>query len=291
MKMNKRLIAVFIGLTLMLSLAAGCSTSTTTTTTDTKTTPAPSDPELILATTTSTQDSGLLDVLLPVFEKETGYKVKVVAVGSGEAMTMGEKGDADVLLVHSRKAEDAFMAAGNGSDRKDVMYNDFVIIGPETDPATIKGTTDAVAAFKKIAETQSPFISRGDKSGTHTKELSIWEKAAITPSGDWYKVAGLGMGETFRMADEMKAYTLIDRATYLAQKDKYKLIIVVEGDKNLFNPYGVIQVSAEKHPSINKDGAKAFAEWITGTEAQKLIGEYGKDKWGQALFTPSANAQ
>lgn len=290
--MNKKLIALLLGLTLMFSLIAGCDTTTTTTTTpDTKTTTTPSDPELILATTTSTQDSGLLDALLPEFEKKTGYKVKVIAVGSGEAMTMGEKGDADVLLVHSRKAEDAFMASGFGSDRKDVMYNDFVIIGPEADPAAIKGTTDAVAAFAKIAETQSPFISRGDKSGTHTKELGIWEKAAITPAGDWYKVAGLGMGETFRMANEMKAYTLIDRATYLAQKDQYQLIIVVEGDKNLFNPYGVIQVNAEKHPNINKDGAKAFAEWITGTEGQKMIGEFGKEKWGQPLFTPSANAQ
>ena len=166
-----------------------------------------------------------------------------------------------------------------------------LIIGPEADPAGIKGTTDAVAAFKKISETMSPFISRGDKSGTHTKELGIWEKAAITPTGDWYKVAGLGMGETFRMANETNAYTLIDRATYLAQKDKYQLIIVVEGDKNLFNPYGVIQVNAEKHPSINKDGAKAFAEWITGDEGQKMIGEFGKDKWGQALFIPSAKAQ
>ncbi len=289
--MNKKILALLIGLTLMMSLFAGCGTGTTTTTTTTTTTPTPADPELILATTTSTQDSGLLDVLIPAFEKKTGYKVKVIAVGSGEAMTMGQKGDADVLLVHSRKAEDQFMTDGYGSDRKDVMYNDFMIIGPESDPAKIKGTKDAVAAFKAISDTKSPFISRGDKSGTNTKELSIWEKAAITPTGEWYKVAGLGMGETFRMADETKAYTLIDRATFLAQKDKYKLIIVVEGDKNLFNPYGVIQVSSAKFPNINKDGAKAFADYITSEEGQKLIGEYGKDKWGQALFIPSYKAQ
>jgi tungstate transport system substrate-binding protein len=250
--------------------------------------PTPDDPQLILATTTSTQDSGLLDVILPDFEAKAGYKVEVIAVGSGAAMSMGESGDADVLLVHSRAAEDEFIAAGHGVDRHDVMYNDFLIIGPAADPAGIKGGNDAVAALTKISESKSIFLSRGDESGTHKKELSIWKAAGIEPSGDWYNSVGKGMGDTYRMADEMQGYTVIDRATYLANKGNYSLEPMVEGDELLFNPYGVIAVSPEKYPNINYEGATAFIQWIISDETQALIAEFGKDQYGQSLFIPDA---
>lgn len=249
---------------------------------------APADPEIILATTTSTQDSGLLDKILPIFEKESGYKVKVVAVGTGAAISMGESGDADVLLVHSRAAEDKFVADGFGVNRKDVMYNDFLIIGPKDDPVRIKGTADAAAALKKIADAKATFVSRGDDSGTHKKELKLWESAGIKPEGDWYKSVGMGMEDTFRMANEMKAYTLIDRATFLFNQEKYQLEPTVEGDKLLFNPYGVIAVNKDKFPNVNYEGAMAFVNWLTNEKTQKIIGEYGKDKFGQALFVPDA---
>ncbi|MDD3853188.1 MAG: extracellular solute-binding protein [Syntrophomonadaceae bacterium] len=248
----------------------------------------PAAKELKLATTTSTEDSGLLDELLPEFKKDTNYDVKVIAVGTGQAIEMGEAGDVDVILVHSRKAEDKFVADGFGVDRRDVMYNDFVVIGPAEDPAGIKGQTDALAAFKAIAEKQAPFVSRADDSGTDKKEKGIWEKAEIKPSGAWYIEAGQGMGDTFRMADEKKAYTLIDRATYLSLKDKYNLEIVVEGDKSLFNPYGVIPLNPEKFPQVDYEGATKFAEWLTSEKGQKMIGEFGKDKYAQSLFIPDA---
>ncbi|NLL86655.1 MAG: extracellular solute-binding protein [Syntrophomonadaceae bacterium] len=250
--------------------------------------PTPEDPQLTLATTTSTQDSGLLDVILPDFEAKTGYQVEVIAVGSGAAMSMGESGDADVLLVHSRAAEDEFIAAGHGVDRHDVMYNDFLIIGPAADPAGIKGGNDAVAAITQISESEAIFLSRGDESGTHKKELSIWRAAGIEPSGDWYNSVGKGMGDTYRMADEMQGYTLIDRATYLANKGNYSLEPMVEGDELLFNPYGVIAVSPEKYPNINYEGATAFIQWIISDETQALIAEFGKDQYGQSLFIPDA---
>ncbi|MGI5911287.1 MAG: substrate-binding domain-containing protein [Syntrophomonadaceae bacterium] len=253
-----------------------------------KAAPTPENPTLKLATTTSTQDSGLLDAILPEFEKETGYDIQVIAVGSGAAMDLGEKGDVDVLLVHARAAEDEFVAAGYGVNRKDVMYNDFLIIGPEDDPAGIKGETDVQVAMKKIVDTQAVFVSRGDDSGTHKKEVGIWKVAEITPEGDWYKSVGKGMGDTFRMANEMKGYTLIDRATFLALKDKYQLVPMVEGDQNLLNPYGVIAVNKDKHPNVNFEGANAFINWITGEKAQALIGEFGKDQFGQPLFVPDA---
>jgi tungstate transport system substrate-binding protein len=250
--------------------------------------PTPEDPQLTLATTTSTQDSGLLDVILPDFEAKTGYQVEVIAVGSGAAMSMGESGDADVLLVHSRAAEDEFIAAGHGVDRHDVMYNDFLIIGPAADPAGIKGGNDAVAAITQISESEAIFLSRGDESGTHKKELSIWRAAGIEPSGDWYNSVGKGMGDTYRMADEMQGYTLIDRATYLANKGNYSLEPMVEGDELLFNPYGVIAVSPEKYHNINYEGATAFIQWIISDETQALIAEFGKDQYGQSLFIPDA---
>ncbi|HPF43870.1 MAG TPA: substrate-binding domain-containing protein [Syntrophomonadaceae bacterium] len=249
---------------------------------------APELKPLKLATTTSTDDSGLLDYLLPEFQKDTNYQVEVIAVGTGQAIEMGEAGDVDVLLVHSRAAEDKFVADGFGVDRRDVMYNDFLIIGPAEDPAGIKGTTDALAAFKAIADKKAAFVSRGDDSGTHKKELTVWQKAEVEPAGEWYIEAGQGMGDTFMMANEKKAYTLIDRATYLALKDKYQLETMVEGDAALFNPYGVIPLNPEKFPNRDFEGATAFAEWLTSEKGQKMIGEFGVEEFGQALFIPDA---
>ncbi|NLW92744.1 MAG: solute-binding protein [Syntrophomonadaceae bacterium] len=243
---------------------------------------------MTLATTTSTQDSGLLDYLIPIFEKEYKTTVKVIAVGSGQAMEMGKKGDADVLLVHSRAAEDAFMAGKFGSVRKDVMYNQFLIVGPKSDPAKIKGMTDVKAAFKKIATAKKKFVSRGDNSGTHTKELSIWTALKVTPAGRWYVESGQGMGDTLMMANEMNAYTLTDEATYLSWQKKTGLKEMVRGDKLLLNPYGVIAVNPAKYPKIHNKAAMAFVEFMTGSKGQALIGEFGKEKYGKALFTPSA---
>ena len=244
---------------------------------------------LILATTTSTQDSGLLDVILPLFEKQTGATVEVIAVGSGQALKMGEDGNADVLLVHSPAAEKTFMEGQHGVRREDVMYNDFVIVGPESDPAGIKGTTDAVEAFKKIAASGAPFISRGDKSGTHSKELSIWTKAEMEPKGNWYISTGQGMGEVLTMAEEQQAYTLTDRATYLARtKDGLKLALLIEGDKALFNPYGVIAVNPAKSDKINAELAQKFIDWIISVPIQEAIGRFGVADFGQPLFVPSS---
>jgi tungstate transport system substrate-binding protein len=245
--------------------------------------------KLILATTTSTQDSGLLDYILPNFEEQANTKVDVIAVGTGQALQLGKDGNADVLLVHARAKEDEFMAAGDGTRREDVMYNDFVIVGPESDPAGIKGTTSATEAFKKIAETQSPFISRGDDSGTHTKEKSIWSAAGIEPAGDWYISAGQGMGEVLTMSDEQQAYTLSDRATYLARtKEGLGLDVLVEGDTALFNPYGVIAVNPDKNPAIQAELANQFIDWIISVPTQELIASYGRDEFGQSLFTPDS---
>lgn len=244
---------------------------------------------LVLATTTSTADSGLLDYLLPDFETENGVKVDVIAVGTGQAIQLGKDGNADVLLVHARSQEDEFMANKHGTRREDVMYNDFIIIGPEEDPAGIKGMTDAVEAFKKIAETESPFISRGDKSGTHSKELSIWKNAEIEPAGDWYISSGQGMGEVLTMANEQLAYTLSDRATYLARrKGGFDLPILVEGDKALFNPYGVIAVNPNKNPQINAEIAQAFIDWIISVPVQEKIKAFGMVDFGQSLFVPDS---
>jgi tungstate transport system substrate-binding protein len=244
---------------------------------------------IILATTTSTQDSGLLDVLVPVFEKKTGYFVKTIAVGSGQAMAMGQKGEADVLLVHSPAAEKKFVAEGYGINRRLVMHNDFIIVGPPEDPAKIKGIRSASEAFKKIASAKSLFLSRSDKSGTHVKEMDIWKAAGINPEREkWYQQTGLGMGQTLNVAAEKKGYTLADRGTYLALKKNLGLDILVEGDTILLNIYHVIEVNPAKWPKVNSAGAKAFADFMVGKETQDIIKTFGVDKFGSPLFFPDA---
>jgi len=249
---------------------------------------APANPNLILSTTTSTQDSGLLDVLVPAFEKQTGYTVKTVAVGTGQALKMGEEGNADVLLVHAPASEKTYMDNGFGSDRRLVMHNDFIIVGPAADPAGIKAKKVG-EAFQTIAATGAPFVSRGDDSGTNKKELEIWKAAGIDPAGQaWYVESGQGMGATLTIASEKAGYTLTDRATYLANKANLQLEIIVEGDASLLNVYHVIVVNPEKWPKINLEGAKAFADYVTSSKGQDIIGSFGKDKYGQALFIPDA---
>lgn len=252
--------------------------------------PSSGEPQVLrLATTTSTEDSGLLDYILPDFESRYNARVDVVAVGTGQALELGANGDADVVLVHARAREDEFVANGDGTQRYDVMYNDFVIVGPVSDPAGIAGMKSAADAFARIAESQSSFVSRGDESGTHTKELSIWEKAGITPEGDWYINAGQGMGEVLTMSAEEQAYTLSDRATYLARKGEgLDLEILVEGDEALFNPYGVIPVNPETHPGVNYELAQQFVGWITSVETQELIQSFGVTEYGQSLFIPDS---
>ena len=244
---------------------------------------------IILATTTSTQDSGLLDVLLPIFEKETDYFIKTIAVGSGQAMAMGQKGEADVLLVHSPEAEKKFMAEGYGINRRLIMHNDFIIVGPSEDPAKTKGVRSASESFKKIAYAKALFLSRADKSGTHVKEMDIWKAAGINPEGEkWYQQTGLGMGQTLNVAAEKKGYTLADRGTYLALKKNLGLNILVEGDAILLNIYHVIEVNPAKWPKVNAGGAKAFADFMVSRETQEIIKTFGVDKFGSPLFFPDA---
>ncbi|GAB4257916.1 MAG: substrate-binding domain-containing protein [Thermoleophilia bacterium] len=276
-------------------LLAGCGGNTTTTTaaggtagtpaTETTTTGAAARSDLILASTTSTQDSGLFDVLIPTFEKAyPRYTVKVIAVGTGEALKLGEQKDADVLLVHAPQAEKEFVAKGFGTERRPVMYNDFIIVGPAADPAKIKGMTRAKDAFAAIARAQAPFVSRGDDSGTHKMEQAIWKAAGIAPAGAWYQSAGQGMGEVLQIAGEKQAYTLTDRGTYLSLKNGLDLQVLVEGDEALFNQYGVIPVTGAR----NAQGARDFADWITGPAGQAVIKDYGVEKYGQPLFVPNA---
>jgi tungstate transport system substrate-binding protein len=249
----------------------------------------PAQKNVILATTTSTQDSGLLDVLLPIFEKKTGYFVKTIAVGSGQAMAMGAKGEADVLLVHSPAAEKKFMADGNGVERRLVMHNDYIILGPPADPAKIKGMKKASEAFKKIAATGSIFMSRGDNSGTNAKEKDIWKAAGVKYEGEkWYQQTGLGMGQTLAVAAEKKTYTLADRGTYLALKKNLGLDILVEGDGILLNIYHVIEVNPKKWPKANFTGAKAFGDFMVSKDTQAIIKTFGVDKYGSPLFFPDA---
>jgi tungstate transport system substrate-binding protein len=250
---------------------------------------APAQKNVILATTTSTQDSGLLDVLIPLFEKKTGYFVKTIAVGSGQAMAMGQKGEADVLLVHSPAAEKKFMADGFGVDRLIVMHNDFIVLGPSADPAAIKSAKTTPEAFKKIAAAGALFLSRGDNSGTHAKEKGIWQSAGIKPAGQkWYQETGLGMGQTLNVANEKNGYTLADRGTYLATKRNLSLAILKEGDPILLNVYHVIGVNPAKWPKVNKDGAKAFSDFMVSAETQGIIKTFGVEKYGGPLFFPDA---
>jgi len=244
---------------------------------------------VILATTTSTQDSGLLDVLIPIFEKNTGYFVKTIAVGSGQAMAMGQKGEADVLLVHSPAAEKKFVAEGYGINRRLIMHNDFVIVGSSEDPAKIKGMKSTPEAFKKIALAKALFLSRSDKSGTHVKEMDIWKAAGIKPEGEkWYQQTGLGMGQTLNVTAEKKGYTLADRGTYLALKKNLGLDILVEGDAILLNIYHVIEVNPAKWSKINVAGGKAFADFMVSRETQEIIKTFGVNKFGSPLFFPDA---
>lgn len=248
--------------------------------------PTAAPQSIILATTTSTEDSGLLDFILPAFTAAHNVTVEVIAVGTGQAIQLGVDGNADVLLVHARAREDEFMTAGDGVRREDVMYNDFVILGPSSDPAGIKGMTDGSAALVQLAAAQSPFVSRGDDSGTHSKEKAVWAAADIEPAGDWYISAGQGMGAVLTMADELQAYTLSDRATYLARTlEGTALEIVVEGDPILFNPYGVIAVNPAKGEHIKNDLANLFIDWLIAIPAQELIAEFGA-----SLFTPDSTA-
>lgn len=252
---------------------------------------APANPTLILATTTSTQDSGLLDVLIPLFEAETGYTVQTVAVGSGQAMEMGQQGNADVLLVHSPSAEKTFMSDSWGKERALVMHNDFIIVGPADDPAKTKGLS-AADAFKAIAAAQSTFVARADKSGTSTKELSIWKKAELDPATEkpaWYLETGQGMGTSLTITSEKNGYTLTDRATFLANKDNLQLEILVEGDNSLLNVYHVITVNPDKWPKVNHEGATAVFKFMTEPSTQEAIGKFGVDKYGQQLFIPDAD--
>ncbi|KAB3535512.1 tungsten ABC transporter substrate-binding protein [Alkaliphilus pronyensis] len=244
---------------------------------------------IILATTTSTENSGLLDYLLPVFTEDTGVKVKVVAVGTGQALRMGEDGDADIILAHAKAAEDEFVKLGHGVKRFDVMYNDFILIGPSSDPFNIStlAKNNILEAFALINTNKATFISRGDDSGTHKKELALWSQLDIEPTGDWYFSVGQGMGQVIQMANEKNAYTLADRGTYTSMKGKIDLQIIVEGDPTLFNQYGIIAVNPKKNPSINYDGAKKLIQWMLSEKGQYLIGEFGKEKYGEALFIPN----
>jgi tungstate transport system substrate-binding protein len=247
-------------------------------------TSAPDRGTMLLATTTSTRDSGLLDELVPSFEKASGCRVKTLAVGSGEAIELGEKGDADVLLVHSPADEEQFMDGGDGASRKAVMHNDFVLVGPPDDPAGIKRATDAPDALTQIADAEASFASRGDDSGTHAKELSLWEAAGTKPRGSWYIETGQGMGETLTIADQKGAYTLADRGTFLATEN-LDAQVLVEGGKALLNPYHVITVRGGE---VNRECAGEFSRWITSPSTQKTIGRFGVEKYGQRLFVPDA---
>jgi tungstate transport system substrate-binding protein len=244
--------------------------------------------DLVLATTTSTQDSGLLDELVPMFEEETGWNVQVIAVGSGQAIEQASRGDADVVLVHSPAAEQEMVDAGNGIERTLIMHNDFIIVGPESDPAGIADAATLDEALAAIAETESPFVSRGDDSGTHALEQKLWAAAEIEPAGGWYEESGQGMGATLQIAGQRQGYTISDRATYLSQADTLDLQILVEGDAALLNVYHALVVNPDVHSDVNADGARAFIAFLVRDDVQQAIGEFGVDEFGEPLFFPDA---
>jgi tungstate transport system substrate-binding protein len=244
---------------------------------------------VILSTTTSTQDSGLLEVLVPLFEKQTGYSVKTVSVGTGQALALAAKGDADVALVHAPSLEKKYVADGRLQNRRLVMYNDFVIIGPKSDPAKTKTLKSALAALKAIAQARAPFVSRGDNSGTHNLEKALWKEAGIAPGAPWYIESGQGMGATLGIANERNAYSITDRGTYLALGKRVTLPILVEGDRVLLNIYSVMEVNPANGPRVNAAGGKAFADFMVSTEAQNLIKSFGAERFGQPLFVPVAH--
>jgi len=243
---------------------------------------------LILSTTTSTQDSGLLDVLVPMFERQTGYTVKTVSVGTGQALALAARGEADVVLVHAPALEKKYVAEGKLHDRRLVMYNDFVVVGPDNDPAKIAGEKNAVAALKRVAETGSRFVSRGDRSGTHLLELALWKQAGVAPGAPWYIESGQGMGATLGLADDRRAYTISDRATLLAFSKRVALKVMVEGDRPLLNIYSVMEVNPANGPRVNTAAGQAFADFLLAPETQRVIARFGVDKYHQPLFVPIA---
>lgn len=281
MKLKSRRIQ-YLMVTMLLSLAliAGCTAAETD-----------KEPvqlkELKLATTTSTYDSGLLDEFTPAFEEKYGYQVLIISQGTGAALETGKRGDCDVLLVHAKSLELELVEQGYFVDRHDVMYNDFVIVGPEADPAGIAGGQDVVFALAKIAESEAVFVSRGDDSGTHKKEMALWKQADLDPSGEWYQSVGQGMGDTLRMAGEMQGYTLVDRGTWIAMRETVALKITLEGDPVLFNQYGVMAVNPENHPHVDHEGAKKFIDFMISEAGQNRIADFKKD--GEQLFVPNAS--
>ncbi|WP_462411074.1 ABC transporter substrate-binding protein [Neobacillus sp. Marseille-QA0830] len=284
MKKKQLFTLLFAFMLLLLSACGSSETKDTASSADKKEAPKAEPTEMILATTTSTQDSGLLDEIIPIFEKENNVKVKVIAVGTGQALEMGTKGEADALLVHAPASEKAVVDAGDAINYKRVMYNDFVLVGPSDNPAGVSGD-DVKTALKKLAETKSVFVSRGDDSGTNKKELEIWKAAGITPQGDWYVSTGQGMGQTLQVAAEKKGYVLTDRATWLAQsKNLTNLKIVVEGGQDLMNIYHVMQVNPEKHDMVNSKDAEKFVNFMVDKKTQEVIESFGKKEYGQSLF-------
>ncbi len=243
---------------------------------------------VILATTTSTQDSGLLDVLVPMFERQTGYVVKTISVGTGQALALGGRGEADVVLVHAPEAERKYVAEGTLVNRRLVMHNDFIIVGPEADPAQVRGLKRAIDAFRRIAEARAAFVSRGDNSGTNILEMRLWKQAGIEPSGDWYLQAGQGMGQTLGIASEKRAYTLTDRGTLLALVKRVQLAILVEKDPPLLNIYSVMEVNPSRFPKVNATGGKVFADFMVSPGAQAVIKSFGVERFGEPLFFPDA---
>ena len=248
----------------------------------------PGSRTVILSTTTSTQDSGLLEVLVPLFERQTGYTVKTIAVGTGQALALAARGEADVTLAHAPRLEQRYVAEGKMLNRRLVMYNDFVIVGPDADPAAIRGTPRAVDALRKVAGVGAGFVSRGDQSGTHVLERALWKEAGLEPARSWYVESGQGMGQTLQIADERRAYTITDRGTYLAFQRRLALVILVERDRPLLNVYAVLEVNPANGPRVNPQGGKAFADFMVAPGTQALIKTFGVDRYGQPLFVPIA---